>query len=106
MGKGTGRKNKSTSEATVGQQTASYERSSLTIVSEPGGRWSWFIELDGKVYTSGLPPASGPARFNELSSALSSAELNYGAARWRNIDQRRLDNAKRTMKEATPPPGD
>jgi hypothetical protein len=54
------------------QQMAFHERSSittrLTIVSE-GSKWSWVIEHDGKIYTSGTPPAPGPAVFNELSTA-------------------------------------
>ena len=105
MGKGTGRKNKSTSAPPASQETASHERSSLTILAEPGGRWSWFIELDGKVYTSGLPPATGPARFNELSGALSSAEANYHSAIWMRRDERCLENAARSKNEAKPSPG-
>ena len=59
MGKGTGRQNKRTSDSRESQQTASQQRSSLTILSEPHGQWSWIIEHDGKACTSGIrqPPA-------------------------------------------------
>ena len=102
MGKSTGRPNKHTSESPAPQQTASCEPTSLTILSEPNGQWSWVIEHYGKTYTSGIPPASGPSRFNELSSATSSAEANYHAACWMRRDQRRLENAKRSTQ---PSPG-
>jgi hypothetical protein len=110
MGKDTSRRNKRTSESTEGQQTAFQTpppvvTTRLTIVNE-GATWSWTLEHYGKTYEAGVPPATGPARFNELSSALASAEANYAAARWMKIDQRRLENAKRSMKEATPSPGD
>ena len=109
MGKDTGRRNKRTSESTERQQTAFHERPTvttrLTIVNE-GATWSWTLDHYGKTYTAGTPPATGPAVFNELSSALATAEANYAAARWMKTDQRRLENAKRSMKETTPSPGD
>ncbi len=102
----TGRRNKLTSERRQPGQMALQPRppvvtTRLTIVNE-GAQWSWTLDHYGKSYTAGTPPASGPAVFNELSTALASAEANYHAARWMKIDQRRLDNAKRSIQ---PSPG-
>ena len=102
MGKGTGRKNKSTSEPTQTQQTAFQQPSSLTILSEPNGQWSWIIEHGGKAYIAGTPPASGPARFNVLNHAADSVVLNYTALLQMAQDRRRLEGAKRSLQ---PSPG-
>ena len=82
---------------------AFHERSSittrLTIVSE-GSKWSWVIEHDGKIYTSGTPPASGPAVFNELSTANASVVTNFAALKQMAHAKRRASNAVRTMEAA------
>jgi hypothetical protein len=100
MGTGTGRRNKLTSESAKRQQTASQQPSSLTILtvrSDSQGRWVWAIELDGKTYTSGVPPATGPAVFNERNQALDSVGLNHSALEHMAKAQRSRERAARAM---------
>ena len=62
------------------------------------------MEHYGVSYTSGTPPASGPAVFNELNTAADSALLNYQAVRHMAMAQRSQERAARSA-EAEPSPG-
>jgi len=109
MGTPTGRRNKSTGERRQHQQTALQQpppvvTTKLTIINE-GARWSWAMEHYGVSYTSGVPPASGPAVFNELNTAADSAMQNYQSARNMAMAQRSRERAARAM-EAEPSPGE
>ena len=102
------RSNKRTSDSRPPRQTASRQPSSLTVLtvrSDPQGRWVWDIELGGKTYTSGVPPATGPAVFNERDPALDSVGLNHTALEHMAMAQRSRERAVRAM-EAEQSPGE
>ena len=74
-------------------------------VINDGSKWSWAMEHYGVSYTSGIPPASGPAVFNELNTAADSALLNYQSVRHMAMAQRSRERAARAM-EAEQSPGE
>ena len=95
------RSNKRTSDSRPPRQTALQPpppvvTTRLTIINE-GARWSWSLEHYGVSYTSGIPPASGPAVFNELNTADDSALLNYQSVRHLAMAQRSRERAARAM---------